>query len=134
MKLADLLEPLDYHELTGDAATEISSLTCNSRQVRPGSLFFALPGVTADGHDYIAAAVEAGAAAVLLEDPSKAPSEIPWVRVADGRSAMAQLAAFFYGNPTSSRSLCFPDTRRHFCVSATRTYLAGWFPRKISLN
>ncbi|OGU01113.1 MAG: UDP-N-acetylmuramoyl-L-alanyl-D-glutamate--2,6-diaminopimelate ligase [Geobacteraceae bacterium GWC2_48_7] len=105
MKLADLLEPLDYHELTGDAATEISSLTCNSRQVRPGSLFFALPGVTADGHDYIAAAVEAGAAAVLLEDPSKAPSEIPWVRVADGRSAMAQLAAFFYGNPTSTLPL-----------------------------
>lgn len=105
MKLVDLLEPLGFYELTGDAATEITSLTCNSRQVRPGSLFFALPGVTVDGHDYIAAAVEAGAAAVLLEDSSKAPAGIPWVRVADGRSAMALVAAFFYNNPTSSLPL-----------------------------
>src|SRR5690554_4888682 len=36
--------------------------------------------------------------------------------------------------PTSSKSLCLPETRRHFCELATRK-LTGWaFPRKISLN
>lgn len=106
MKLANLLEPLECHELHGNAATDITSLTCDSRRVGPGSLFFALPGVTANGHDYIQAAVAAGASAVLLEDPSKAPSSgIPWVKVADGRGAMAQMAALFYGNPTSSLPL-----------------------------
>src|SRR5258706_15566411 len=36
--------------------------------------------------------------------------------------------------PTSSKSLCLPETRRHFWVSATRLYFAETFPRKISLN
>lgn len=105
MKLSILLDALQGYELCGNAETEISSLACDSRLVRPGSLFFALPGAATDGHDYIQAAVTAGAAAVLLQDPSKAPPEIPWIRVADGRSAMARLAALFYGNPTATLPL-----------------------------
>ncbi len=101
MKLTQLLAALDSHDLHGDGAVEIKALTCDSRGIVPGSLFFALRGAAMDGHDFIPAAVQAGAVAVLLEDESRAPAAIPWVRVRDGRSAMAWMAAEFHGNPTS---------------------------------
>ena len=44
---------------------QITSVTDDSRQVEPGSLFVAIKGLTVDGHDYAAAAVERGAAAVV---------------------------------------------------------------------
>lgn len=75
-------------------------MTCDSRRVRPGTLFFALHGATVDGHGFIPAAVQSGATAVVLEDVTCVPQGIPWIRVTDGRAAMAQMAAEFYGNPT----------------------------------
>lgn len=105
MKLSELLTAIKEYHLTGDAKIEINGVTCDSRSVRPGMLFFALRGATTDGHRYIPAAVEAGAAAVLLEDASAAPAKITWLQVSDGRSAMAQIAAQFYGNPTANLPL-----------------------------
>ncbi len=105
MKLAELLESIDGYELHGDAGVDICSLACDSRAVSPGSLFFAFSGSSADGHDYISAALENGASAIILENSSKAPSGVPWVEVADGRGSMALIAAFFYGNPTSALPL-----------------------------
>ena len=100
MKLSQLLKGVADYDLHGDDSEKISGLTCDSRKVTHGTLFFALRGATADGHRFIPAAVESGAAAVVLEDDAGAPRDIPWVRVADGRAAMAQVAAEFYGNPT----------------------------------
>ncbi|BCS52290.1 UDP-N-acetylmuramoyl-L-alanyl-D-glutamate--2,6-diaminopimelate ligase [Geobacter sp. SVR] len=105
MTLSQLLSPLADCELHGQGVPEISGVTCDSRGVAPGSLFFALRGTSFDGHNYVAAAVEAGAAAVVLEDPSFAPATIPWVRVPDGRAAMAAISAEFYGNPTAGLPL-----------------------------
>ena len=105
MKLTQLLGALENHELHGNGAQEISSVTCDSRKVVPGALFFALRGTVADGHRFIGAAVAAGAAAVVLEDAGCAPVGLPWVRVADGRSAMGLMAAEFHGNPTATRPL-----------------------------
>jgi UDP-N-acetylmuramoyl-L-alanyl-D-glutamate--2,6-diaminopimelate ligase len=105
MKLAELLENLTGAELHGDVSVPITSLTCDSRTVQPGTLFFALRGTAADGHRFIAQAAAAGAAAVVLEDADFAPGDIPWVRVADSRSAMARLAAAFHGDPTAGRRL-----------------------------
>ena len=95
MKLTQLLGALENHELHGNGAQEISSVTCDSRKVVPGALFFALRGTVADGHRFIGAAVAAGAAAVVLEDAGCAPVGLPWVRVADGRSAMGLMAAAY---------------------------------------
>ena len=100
MKFSQLLKGVAEYDLHGDGSASISGLTCDSRTVRPGWLFFALRGATVDGHAYIPTAVNAGAAAVVLEDETCAPQGIPWVRVADGRAAMARMAAEFQGNPT----------------------------------
>ena len=105
MTLRELLEKLPDSEDHGDTAVQISSLTCDSRAVIPGSLFFALRGVQADGHRYIEQAAAAGAAAVVLEDATHAPAGLPWARVQDGRAAMGRLAAYFNGDPTASKPL-----------------------------
>jgi UDP-N-acetylmuramoyl-L-alanyl-D-glutamate--2,6-diaminopimelate ligase len=100
MHLKSLLQgmALQYNDDAHDC--EISSLSCDSRQAGHGTLFFALRGSKTDGHRYIPQAVAAGAAAIVLEDPTLAPREVPWVQVANGRVAMAQIAARFYGAPT----------------------------------
>lgn len=85
--------------------SEITSLTCDSRHVGPGTLFFALCGSKTDGHRYIPQAVAAGAAAIVLEDPAFAPQGVPWVQVANGRVAMAQIAVRFNGSPTQGLPL-----------------------------
>jgi UDP-N-acetylmuramoyl-L-alanyl-D-glutamate--2,6-diaminopimelate ligase len=105
MRLSQLLETITPLEMAGDSRVEISLLTCDSRQVRPGALFFALPGATVDGHRFIQRAVESGAGAVVLEDAAQAPAGIPWVQVADGRLAMARMAARFQADPTAGRTL-----------------------------
>ncbi|MBC8018674.1 MAG: UDP-N-acetylmuramoyl-L-alanyl-D-glutamate--2,6-diaminopimelate ligase [Verrucomicrobia bacterium] len=100
MKLSQLLRAIADFDLHGDDSVQISAVTCDSRKVTSGTLFFALHGATVDGHKFISAAVRSGAAAVILEDAADAPTGIPWVLVADGRAAMARIAAEFYDNPT----------------------------------
>ncbi len=105
MTLRELLEKLPDTEAHGDITVPIDSLTCDSRSVKPGALFFALRGAQADGHRYIGPAVAAGASAVVLEDSASAPDGIPWVLVPDGRAAMGYISALFNGNPTATRPL-----------------------------
>src|SRR5664279_5129209 len=99
MELSQLLKGIAEYNLHGDGSGRISGLTCDSRKVLPGTLFFALRGATVDGHCFIPAAVRSGAVAVVLEDAACAPQALPWVQVADGRAAMALMAAEFHGNP-----------------------------------
>jgi len=75
---------------------EITGVTADSRKVRPGFLFAALPGSKVDGRSFIAGALQAGAAAVLApEDVSDLP--VPAVHAWDMRRAYALAAKAFYG-------------------------------------
>jgi UDP-N-acetylmuramoyl-L-alanyl-D-glutamate--2,6-diaminopimelate ligase len=105
MTLHELLEKLHDTESHGDTSVRIRSLTCDSRAVQPGALFFALRGEQADGHRYIEQAVAAGAAAVILEDAASAPAGTPWASVPDGRDAMGRISAHFNGDPTATKPL-----------------------------
>lgn len=100
MRLEDLARVINPSETEGSLALEIEGLYCDSRQVRSGGLFFALRGVATDGHDYIAASRDRGAVAVVVEDPSRVPEGLTWLKVDDARLAMSRAAAAFYGNPT----------------------------------
>jgi len=75
----------------------IQALTADSRAVRPGMLFAALPGTKSDGARFIPQAVEAGAAAILMGEQAL-PGElsIPVIRVGDPRHTLALIAARFY--------------------------------------
>jgi UDP-N-acetylmuramoyl-L-alanyl-D-glutamate--2,6-diaminopimelate ligase len=67
--------------------------------VRPGTLFFCVPGFTRDGHDFAPDAIAHGAVALIVERPLGLG--VPEVRVASVRAAMAPAAAAFYGDPTA---------------------------------
>ncbi|KQC39210.1 UDP-N-acetylmuramoyl-tripeptide--D-alanyl-D-alanine ligase [Frankia sp. ACN1ag] len=72
-----------------DPAAVVGAVAVDSRQVGPGTLFVALVGARSDGHDFAAAAVAAGAPAVL----AARPLGVPAVVVADPSAALAALAA-----------------------------------------
>jgi UDP-N-acetylmuramoyl-L-alanyl-D-glutamate--2,6-diaminopimelate ligase len=79
---------------------DILGLTADSRAVRPGYLFAALPGARSDGRAFIADAVARGAGAVLVPEGTDWPAGVPprpMLTAADARRALAQLAAGFYG-------------------------------------
>ena len=85
----------------------IRGIRYDSRSVSPGDLFVAMRGANSDGHDYLERAVALGAAALLVEEmPSDAiRKDLPTVRVADARRAMAPLAARFFGHPADELNL-----------------------------
>ncbi len=81
----------------GDIA--VRGVTDDSRAVVPGSLFVAIAGARADGHDFLDAAAAAGAAAALVERPVPA-STLPQLVVDGGRPSLASAAAWWYGDPS----------------------------------
>src|SRR5579862_7315573 len=99
MKLGDLLRELPVLHSGADAKAEVSSLAYNSREVKPGSLFFAIHGEKADGHKYIPQALERGAVAVVSEQA--APSELAsrWVQVPAIRRALADAGRILLHHP-----------------------------------
>ncbi|MET1026752.1 MAG: UDP-N-acetylmuramoyl-L-alanyl-D-glutamate--2,6-diaminopimelate ligase [Dongiaceae bacterium] len=85
---------------SSSAATAITGLTADSRQVQPGFLFAALPGSKSDGRDYIPAAIAQGAVAILAPeggDQPILPGDIAYLTAANPRRALAMLAARFNG-------------------------------------
>ena len=100
MELGELLRASGVAaELRGDGSVEIRDLAYDSRRVGEGTLFFCFPGERTDGHDFAPAAVEAGAAALVVERPLELG--VPQAQVEDARAAMAPIAAAFNGDPTS---------------------------------
>jgi len=87
----------------GERAVEVASLAYDSRKAGPGTLFFCVPGERVDGHEFAAGAVEAGAAALVVE--RELELDVAQVLVADARAAMAPLAARFWGDPTAELRL-----------------------------
>jgi UDP-N-acetylmuramoyl-L-alanyl-D-glutamate--2,6-diaminopimelate ligase len=105
LTVASLLAELPGAQLVaGRAETTISSIEDNSKRVTSGGLFFAVPGFVSDGHNYVEAAVAAGATALLVQSdhPQSWASLLPGpaiIAVDDSRAAMAGAAAWFYGHP-----------------------------------
>ncbi|GAA2283197.1 UDP-N-acetylmuramoyl-L-alanyl-D-glutamate--2,6-diaminopimelate ligase [Streptomyces hawaiiensis] len=87
---------------TPESATEVTGITHDSRAVRPGDLYAALPGARVHGADFVNQAAGLGAAAVLT-DPTgaerAAASGLPVLVVDDPRAQMGELATTIYGHP-----------------------------------
>jgi UDP-N-acetylmuramoyl-L-alanyl-D-glutamate--2,6-diaminopimelate ligase len=104
--LSDILEGLAFTELQGSADTEITAIVFDSRKVVPGSLFVAVRGTVADGHDYIDQAVKDGAVAVICEDlPAHTANGVDFFMVANSAAALGIVASNFYDNPSSKLKL-----------------------------
>ncbi|MEU5085870.1 UDP-N-acetylmuramoyl-L-alanyl-D-glutamate--2,6-diaminopimelate ligase [Streptomyces sp. NPDC021356] len=85
-----------------DSTAEVTGITHDSRAVRPGDLYAALPGARAHGADFVTQAASLGAVAVLT-DPAgaerAAATGLPVLAVEDPRARMGELAATIYGRP-----------------------------------
>ncbi|MCF8067310.1 MAG: UDP-N-acetylmuramoyl-L-alanyl-D-glutamate--2,6-diaminopimelate ligase [Desulfobacterales bacterium] len=100
MTLSDLLKSTEIENQDYDSAInpEITSIHYDTRTVKPGGLFVAIPGLKADGHDYIDTAIEKGASAIIAQKPVSCSKVC--VQVRDTRKTLASVSSRFYGNPS----------------------------------
>ena len=98
MELAQLVSRVAGATVRGDPGTPIRGLAYHTRDVADGTLFFCVPGLKADGHDFAAAAVAGGAVALVCEREVTAP--VTSVLAPDVREALALMAAGWYGDPS----------------------------------
>ena len=103
MVLSDLLRGMEILEATAPMDLEIGGVSYDSRKTAEGDLFVAITGYETDGHIYIPKAAARGAAAVLCERPPE--TEIPYVRVASTREALAIVGANWFGHPADSMTM-----------------------------
>jgi UDP-N-acetylmuramoyl-tripeptide--D-alanyl-D-alanine ligase len=89
MTLADLATEIG-ERTEDDPGVTVNGITTDSRAVRPGDLFVAVKGETFDGNDFVTAALEAGASAVVTS--SKLPAGVPRIVVADTLVALRDIA------------------------------------------
>lgn len=100
MHLEQLLSQISIRSVhLPDGRRDIDFITNDSREVRPGALYIAIPGNRFDGHDFLAKVAASGAAAAMVEriDPTV---ELPQYEIADARKSWSQLSAAYYGQPT----------------------------------
>jgi len=103
--LQELTALLPDAAVDGDIAIEITSITHDSREVVPGTLFVCLAGAKVDGHNYIAQARAQGAVAVLAEKTVEDAGGLTVITVKDTRSAMQIIAPVFFDFPARKMRL-----------------------------
>jgi UDP-N-acetylmuramoyl-L-alanyl-D-glutamate--2,6-diaminopimelate ligase len=100
MRLREFLPLEKVEEAEGNLDQDITGLTYDSRQVRAGEVFFALPGEKVDGHRFILQALKSGAAGVVVAHRESWPPGTTWIRTKDVRRAMGLWGAHFFGRPS----------------------------------
>ena len=103
MKLGELLHSVPVLDTNAAPELEITGVSYDSRETRPGDLFVAMTGYQTDGHKFIPMALEKGAACVLCRQEQ--PEGVPCVRTEDPRAALAQVGRNWYGDPAASMKL-----------------------------
>ncbi|MBP8023051.1 MAG: UDP-N-acetylmuramoyl-L-alanyl-D-glutamate--2,6-diaminopimelate ligase [Paludibacter sp.] len=106
MILADLLQHIICLENSGNTGIEVTGIQFDSRKATQGTVFVATRGTATDGHDFIGMAIENGASAVICEAmPETQPENVTFIRVANSSDALGQMAAAWFGYPSSQLTL-----------------------------
>jgi UDP-N-acetylmuramoyl-L-alanyl-D-glutamate--2,6-diaminopimelate ligase len=104
--LQDILFRTRIQQVHGSTNVAVEHIAMDSRQVKPFSLFIAVPGVTVDGHDYITKAIETGANAIVCERlPENLQSGITYVQVLNSAEALGYIASNYFDNPSEKISV-----------------------------
>lgn len=99
--LKDILYKVSLVSTTGDMEVQIQDIVFDSRKVKEGSVFVAVPGTQVDGHDFIDKALALGAKAVIFEKlPSELQKGITYVQVVNSAKAMGIMAGNYFDNPS----------------------------------
>lgn len=101
-KLIDILNNVDTVSVNGNQDISVVSMTSDSRKVQQGSLFFAMHGVSVDGHKFIDKAIENGAAAVVYSDEIVfSSSSVCYIKTSDVAEAYALASSNWFDCPSS---------------------------------
>ncbi len=104
--LKDILYKVEITSVVGDTNLTVDTIAFDSRKVTENTLFVAIKGVDADGHNYIEKAVDSGAIVIVCEKmPEAIKDGITYVCVEDTNKALAIIASNFYENPSSKLKL-----------------------------
>ena len=96
--LSELIQGLETQAVRLEGNPAIHKVVDDSRRVVEGALFIAVQGEMADGHEYMSAAVESGAAAVVGQHPDPG-LPAAYIQVPDSRLVLACIASAFYDHP-----------------------------------
>lgn len=99
VKLDTIVNLLEPRAVRGTVNRDILGLSCDSRRVREGYLFMAVPGRRQDGYLFVDDAVNRGAVAVVTEREDAAARDVTLIEVADARKATAIASRVLYGKP-----------------------------------
>lgn len=105
MKLAGLLEHLEYEVIKGSDQIEVTELVNDSRKVTVGSVFVCISGAVVDGHDFIQDVAGKGAAAVIVERDVEAPEGMTVIKAEDTRYALAIMSAAYFNYPAKEMKI-----------------------------
>lgn len=106
MNINSLIQHIGIIQHQGDLNTEVSSLVFDSRKVTDGAMYVAIKGTVADGHQFIASAIEKGAKAIVCEElPSELVEGVVYIQVKNSVETLGILASNFYGNPSERLKL-----------------------------
>ena len=104
-KLQDILTDIAIINKAGDLSQDICGLAIDSRLVEENYLFIAQKGTQADGHEYIATAIEKGAIAIIHTEDVEKTEGIAYIKVKDAAVTTGQIAANYYDHPSHKMKL-----------------------------
>lgn len=104
--LNELLNEVPILDTHGNIDISVSSVSLNSKEVGPNSVFVAINGNVVDGHNFINEVIECGAKAIIHEiDLNEYHKGVTYVKVADTHSAIGIITGNFYNNPSRKLKL-----------------------------
>jgi len=104
--LADILRDVNVKQIKGAADAIISGITYDSREVKTGSMFFAVKGTRVDGHNFISQVIEKGAVAIVCENlPESISDAVTYIQVDDSSYSSGTIASNWFGNPSKKLKL-----------------------------
>ena len=104
--LTDILREVEIVKIIGEKNIPVTQIYFDSKDVTQGCLFVAIKGLHSDGHNYINAAVEAGALSIVCEQiPAHPSSNVTYILVEDSSFALGIISSNYYDHPSSKIKL-----------------------------
>ncbi len=105
-KLRDIFYGVSLTEVIGSTDNQVGEIVFDSRKASGNSLFVAIEGGIADGHDFIDQVIEKGCQHIVCQQlPENVRKDVGYYVVADSHAALAIIAANFYENPSEKLTL-----------------------------
>lgn len=101
--MKELFEGIDYQVLNEGQNTKFNDIHYDSRKIKEGDIFVALSGISVDGHNFIAKAIELGAKMIIVsKEVEILDKNVTYIKVEDTRQSLGLIASNFYGWPQNA--------------------------------